>query len=59
MNKLRPQSGIQWNKNVHPFLRPYTATRQTHYEKKLTRPDSHKSTKFGRSTVASTQLESH
>lgn len=24
----RPQSGVTWNKNVAPFLRPYTAQRQ-------------------------------
>lgn len=23
----RPQSGVMWNKNVVPFLRPYTAQR--------------------------------
>jgi predicted PolB exonuclease-like 3'-5' exonuclease len=23
----RPKSGVNWNQNVIPFLRPYTATR--------------------------------
>lgn len=24
----RPKSGVTWNQNVIPFLRPYTATQQ-------------------------------
>jgi hypothetical protein len=49
----RPQSGVNWNKNVPSFLRPYTAQRPTNYKN---RPESYKS-KFGQSTKASTCLD--
>lgn len=39
----RPKSGIAWNQNVSPFLRPYTAKRpESSKNGKSTRPESSK-----------------
>ncbi len=34
----RPKSGVVWNQNVSPFLRPYTATRERDNSKGKMRP---------------------
>jgi hypothetical protein len=46
-NPDRPKTGVTWNQNVSPFLRPYTAQRTSKPVPRSAKPTRAESSKFG------------